>query len=112
MDQNIIIQGGEFVPHPANEGVFLRHLFTSKQNDRLSNAVVKVEPGYQIAPHTHKVMETMYVISGRGLFLVGEEFVRIDAGNAMLAPKGVVHCIKNDGSDPLVMLCTFSPALI
>lgn len=111
MNQNIIIQDGEFVPHPSFEGVFVRHLFSSKQNDRLSNAVVKVEPGYQIAPHTHEVMETMYVISGQGLFLVGEEYVRVEAGNAMLAPKGVVHCTKNNGSDPLLMLCTFSPAI-
>lgn len=111
MDRNMIIRGGEFVPHPSYEGVFVRHMFTSEHNDRLNNVLVKVDPGFQIAPHTHDVMETMYVISGSGLFLADEGYVGIEAGNAMLAPAGVVHCTRNNGSDPLFLFCTFSPAI-
>ncbi|MDD2421371.1 MAG: cupin domain-containing protein [Heliobacteriaceae bacterium] len=111
LSENMILTHEEFVPHPTNEGVLVRHLFTSEHNGRLNNAEIRVAPGCRIAPHVHEgALETMYVVSGKGEFLVGDTYQPVEAGNAMLAPQGVVHGVKAAGPEPLVMFCTFSPA--
>lgn len=98
--------------HPTERGVFLKHFFSSHDNDYLSSVEVRIEPGCEIRPHIHeKSTEFYYISRGRGLFLVGENYEYIREGEAAVAPDGITHGIKNDGSEVLILLATFAPAL-
>jgi len=105
-----IITDAKYQPHPSQEGVFVKHLFGSADNDRLSNLEVCIIPGYQIAPHTHPdASEFFYVARGTGEFLDADQWHQIAAGSAFKAPAGTLHSISNTGSEPLIIFSTFSP---
>ncbi|MDR1461375.1 MAG: cupin domain-containing protein [Campylobacteraceae bacterium] len=108
---NNVKVGAEFVKHPTQEGVFMKHFFAKADTDeRLNNLEVNIVPGFQIAPHIHKdASEFFYVVSGEGEFLDDAEWVCIKKGDAFKAPTGMTHAIKNTGNETLVLLSTFSP---
>ncbi|MGL4393155.1 MAG: cupin domain-containing protein [Fusobacteriaceae bacterium] len=103
---------GEFVKHPSNDGVFMKHFFSKADNDRLNNLEVIIVPGFQIAPHVHDdSTEFYYCVSGEGEFLDDKEWIKIKSGDAFKAQKGVTHALKNTGCEPLKIFSTFSPAI-
>lgn len=109
---NNIINSGEYVKHPKEEGVFLKHFFSSADNDRLNNLSVKVDVGCQISPHIHdNSSEFYYVVNGVGEFLVDGEWRPIKKGDALKAPMGMEHGIKNTGNETLELFSTFSPSI-
>lgn len=100
-----------FVKHPTQEGVFMKHFFCKEDNDRLNNVEVNIVPGFQIAPHTHAdSTEFFYVVSGQGEFLDDNEWQCIKKGDAFKAPQGMNHSLKNTGNEMLILFSTFSPA--
>lgn len=106
-----IIKDAEFVKHPTQEGVFMKHFFSSKDNECLNNLEVMIIPGFEIAPHVHAdSSEFFYVVSGEGEFYENGEWNKFKKGYAFKAPKGMEHGIKNVGTDVLVIFSTFSPA--
>ncbi|MBF0549667.1 MAG: cupin domain-containing protein [Deltaproteobacteria bacterium] len=107
-----IITTGEFVNHPHNEGVYLKHFFGRADNDRLNNVEVKIEPGCRIAPHVHdNSTEFFYIVSGVGEFLIDGQWSAIKPGDAMIAPQGEEHGLINTELEPLVIFSTFSPPI-
>lgn len=56
--------------------------------------------------HTHKTHEELYFfLSGKGEFLVDGKVFAIGEGSVVrVAPKGV-RSVRNNGTEPLVMLC-------
>ena len=111
--ENNIKQGAEFVKHPTQEGVFMKHFFAKDDTDgRLNNLEVNIIPGFQIAPHTHEdAGEFFYVVSGSGEFLDDIKWKAISKGDAFKAPMGMNHSIKNTGNETLVIFSTFSPPI-
>ncbi len=102
----------EYKKHPVNEGVFIKHFFTSNDSNLLSNMEVRVEPGQEIKLHKHEFStEFFYIISGNGKFFIDGSWNFIRKGDAMIAPKGTEHSIKNETGDALIILATFSPPL-
>lgn len=100
-----------FVKHPTQEGVFMKHFFCKEDNDRLNNLEVNIVPGFQIAPHIHAdSTEFFYVVSGQGEFLDDNEWQCIKKGDAFKAPQGMTHSLKNTGNEMLILFSTFSPA--
>ena len=55
--------------------------------------------------HTHEWEHEMFIHSGRGEVLDGNEWRPVSPGTAVFIPGNVEHQIKNSGSEPLVMLC-------
>jgi mannose-6-phosphate isomerase-like protein (cupin superfamily) len=112
MGNNIKLDA-EFVKHPTQEGVFMKHFFSkSETNDRLNNLEVNIVPNFQIAPHTHdNASEYFYVVEGCGEFLDNTEWIPIKKGDAFQAPMGMTHAIKNTGRTTLVLFSTFSPPI-
>ncbi|MDR1954895.1 MAG: cupin domain-containing protein [Candidatus Methanoplasma sp.] len=110
---NNIKKRAEFIKHPSNEGVFMKHFFGKDETDGLiNNLEVNVMPGFSIAEHTHEDSgEFFFVISGRGEFLDGTDWVPIGAGDAFKAPKGMKHAIRNNGAELLRIFSTFSPPI-
>ena len=62
--------------------------------------------------HTHdKEGEIMYVISGHGEGVLGDELYKLEPDAAFYAPPGVPHQTRNTGDEPLRMVTLFSPAV-
>lgn len=69
--------------------------------------MVRVEPGFETTEfHYHgQDEEFVYIISGQGIALLGEETINVGPGDVMLFPKeGPAHAMRNEGPDDLVYL--------
>jgi quercetin dioxygenase-like cupin family protein len=106
----------ETLPWPAEPGqvnCFSRDLVTSKETEALSAHHLRIEAGGEFKSHTHgRETELHFVISGRGKALIGDQWEDVVAGDVALALPGIVHALRNPNSDPLFILCVFSPPLV
>jgi mannose-6-phosphate isomerase-like protein (cupin superfamily) len=77
---------------------------------RLAVTWVSGEPGSQQGLHAHEESEQVYVvIRGRGLMMVDDEAVEVEAGTAVLIPFGARHAIRNTGTEPLEYISATAP---
>jgi mannose-6-phosphate isomerase-like protein (cupin superfamily) len=68
-------------------------------------------PGAEQAVHAHEGQDKFYhVLEGRGRFTVGEEVRDAGPGHVVWAPAGVLHGVRNDGAERLVLLVGIAPA--
>ena len=77
-----------------------------------SACVIRVAPGEKVKPaHSHpNGEEVIYIITGSGRVLVGDEVRPIGQGMAVLFPQGIVHMVHNTGTEEMKVVCFFSPA--
>jgi len=81
------------------------------RSERIMVGLNAFEPGQEHALHAHEGMDKVYhVLQGSGLFLLDNEQVAMEPGVMLVAPEGVPHGIRNDGSDRLLVLAILSPA--
>jgi mannose-6-phosphate isomerase-like protein (cupin superfamily) len=70
-----------------------------------------VAPGGVTERHYHRVTEEIYLFTaGSGRMALGEEELRVRAGDCVVIAPGTPHHLENDGADPLVLLCCCAPA--
>ncbi|MEA4960716.1 cupin domain-containing protein [Lutispora sp.] len=100
----------EWIRNSKHRDVFLRHLTTSKENDRLSAHIVRIEKGGEIVPHTHEILEVFYIMKGEGLALANRERVKTAAGDCIIAHPGEEHGLINTGEGEILLYSVFSPA--
>ena len=80
-------------------------------SERILVGLNAFEPGQEHALHAHAGMDKVYqVLTGRGLFLLEDREIPMDAGQMLVAPEGVPHGIRNTGSERLVVLAILAPA--
>ncbi len=83
------------------------------QNSQAKNLVFGLAefPGGTLAAvHTHKVEEEIiYILSGEGAIISGEQEVQLEPGRAIFIPPGLPHQIRADGEEPLKLVTLFSP---
>lgn len=71
-----------------------------------------LKEGQAQKPHVHEGIDKVYyVVEGEGLFAVGGEERTLGKGEAVLAPAGIEHGLRNPGSTPLVILVFIAPPL-
>jgi quercetin dioxygenase-like cupin family protein len=69
------------------------------------------EPGQAHQLHTHEGMDKVYhVLKGRGLFILEDREIEMEAGLMLVAPDGVPHGIQNHSNDRLIVLAVLAPA--
>lgn len=69
-----------------------------------------LEPGQFQKPHAHEGQDKVYYVTeGQGVFQVGEEEKSVAAGSAVLAPAGSVHGVRNQSTQPLVLIVFMAP---
>lgn len=73
----------------------------------VSMGMVTLAPGCALPPHRHKVEDAMIVIAGQGMFVVDGCEMVAEAGDALLAPAGSVHYLRNDGTVPFSVVYTW-----
>lgn len=102
-----------WLAEPGQVGCFSKTLATSAETEAMSAHQVRIEPGSEFKSHTHeRETELHFVISGCGQALNGDRWEDIVGGDVVVAHPGIVHGLRNTGSDPLFVLCVFSPPLI
>lgn len=81
--------------------------------NNVSLGVNVTEVGSRIPEHSHEGHEeVMYVVSGKGLFVVnGAQEYPVSAGCALYAPPGIKHELVNCGDEPLKIVWVYSPPL-
>jgi mannose-6-phosphate isomerase-like protein (cupin superfamily) len=63
--------------------------------------LVDTPPGGGPVLHTHPYEEVFVTLEGEATFTVGEETVKVGAGQIVVAPAGVPHKFVNSGTGPL-----------
>ena len=68
------------------------------------------EPGQMQTAHAHKGSDKVYyVLQGRAIISVGTETRKLGPGNAVLAPAGDEHGVRNPGPERLTVLVFMAP---
>jgi quercetin dioxygenase-like cupin family protein len=66
--------------------------------------------GTLAAPHVHGAEEEIiFILSGVGATIAGEQEIRLEPGVAVFIPPGLTHQIRADGPEPLRLVTLFSP---
>ena len=80
-------------------------------SDRLLVGLNAFEPGQEHRLHAHDGTDKVYhVLQGRGLFLLDEGEVEMEAGTMLVAPSGVPHGVRNTGEERLIVIAILAPA--
>ena len=83
-------------------------LFSS---ERILVGLNSFEPGQEHRLHSHEGMDKVYhVIEGKGVFLLEDRELEMEAGLMLIAPEGVAHGIRNTSEQRLVVLAVLAPA--
>jgi quercetin dioxygenase-like cupin family protein len=101
-----------FHDHRAYVGANLERFFKSTivQSPRMLVGMDCLEPGQAQPPHKHAGRDKFYfVISGQGLFTIGETSQACGPGMLVWAPADTPHGVINDGDQRLVMLIGMAP---
>lgn len=81
------------------------------QSDRLLVGLNSFEPGQEHRLHAHAGMDKVYhVLAGRGVFLLEGREAPMAAGMMLIAPEGVLHGIRNTGSERLLVMAILAPS--
>jgi quercetin dioxygenase-like cupin family protein len=81
------------------------------RSERIMVGLNCFEPGQEHKLHAHEGMDKVYhVLEGSGIFLLEGSEVAMEPGVMLVAPEGVAHGIRNNGSARLVVLAVLAPA--
>jgi len=81
------------------------------QSDRILVGLNAFEPGQEHRLHGHAGMDKVYyVLAGSGLFLLEGREEPMAAGMMLIAPEGVLHGIRNTGTERLLVMAILAPS--
>ena len=81
------------------------------RSERVLVGLNAFEPGQEHKLHAHTGMDKVYqVLTGRGVFLLEDREIPMEAGVMLVAPEGVAHGIRNTGTERLVVLAILTPS--
>ena len=75
-----------------------------------SVCTVELNPGQRATPaHFHpNAEECVYIVTGTGKVLIGEEIYEIEPGALTIFPPNVPHMLWNTGDTPMKGICFYS----
>ena len=80
------------------------------ESERMFCDVYCFRPGQEQRAHRHDESDKVYVVlEGSGTFRVGTEERELKAGEAVFAPAGDEHGVRNTSAANLVVLVTMAP---
>lgn len=102
-------EGAMHLKHPknANSDIWMTRLSDPTGLTRLGVNLGRIPPGKEaFMPHAHVHQEEwVFVVSGRGVMLIGDERHEIGPGDFLGFPcDGAVHHLVNEGEEDLVVL--------
>ncbi|KYG02646.1 hypothetical protein BE20_50135 [Sorangium cellulosum] len=97
----------EYLP---NRGVFFAQLLGKGLGQAFGFYKGTMEPGCEISRELHtETSETIYILSGKALGIVGDREVPLGPGQMMHVDKNVHHGLRNAGAGPLEFLVIGHP---
>ena len=82
------------------------------EDDTITAYLIRMGPGAELGPHVHRTHdETEFFIRGTALLYVNDTWAEVKPGSIHFNPRGKAHGVKNTGSEPLVALIAFTPAM-
>ncbi len=101
------LQASEYLP---NRGVFLAGMLGKARGDGFGLYFGRIQPGSAIAREVHpETTETVYILSGKAVGLVGDNEVPLSAGEVLHVERNVPHGLRNAGGDVLEFLVIGHP---
>lgn len=101
------VEASEYLP---NKGVFLGRMLGKTRGDGFGLYKGRMEAGCEIAREVHpETSETVYILSGEAVGLVGDREVPLQAGQVLHVEKNVHHGLRNAGTGPLEFLVIGHP---
>jgi len=73
--------------------------------------VTFIDPYSRTQYHKHVLAEAIYVVSGRGEAILGEERYQLEPDIAFYVPKEVFHQVINKTAETLKLVNVFAPAM-
>lgn len=73
--------------------------------------IAYIDPYSSTSYHNHVIGELIYVVTGRGTGLIGEESFSIEPDTIFWAPKDVFHQVVNTGGETMKLLTVFAPGM-
>jgi len=68
------------------------------------------QPDGKVAPHTHRIQETIwYIMRGVGVVVLEKKRYLVEPGMVVYIPAGVEHSIINTGGEDLMFTIVISP---
>lgn len=80
--------------------------------DSLSVGEVLLTPGGTAPTHFHPTEEAMVILEGELEAVLGEDTIKVSAGQTVLAPAGVKHGFTNRSDSPARVMAIFPTARI
>ena len=71
------------------------------EGNRVTTGITVFAPGTAIPLHTHNVEESVLVLEGEAVAVVGQDSFELEAGDATWVPAGVPHRFANRGQGPM-----------
>ena len=98
-------------PPSATSSGLARHRFIGREQGAVHTdlSAVVLHPGGWLAPHVHSYEESLYILEGELLFLLGDRVHRLTGGDFTLMPTGMRHGLANTGSRSARFLSLNSP---
>lgn len=96
---------------PTDERCYISELWNQEEDDSVSVAIARVEPGIRTRLHYLEGVDERYLIlSGKGLVEVdGLLPTEVEKGDLVIIPAGKNQRIKNLGDTDLVFYCICTP---
>jgi quercetin dioxygenase-like cupin family protein len=98
------------LPVPGGGGTY--HILIDEPTtgaQAFSLLVNEIRPGFAGREHSHAVEHAMYIIRGRGRFLLDGEEHSVEPGTAMFVPPHVSHTLACEGDEPLQYVVIYAP---
>jgi mannose-6-phosphate isomerase-like protein (cupin superfamily) len=84
---------------------------TTSDIEKCSLAEEILPVGAAVGQHFHQATEEIYyILAGMGEMTVGNDTQVVSAGDAVFIPCGLVHTLKNTGTEPMKILLICGPA--
>lgn len=99
--------------YTTKDGSTIRELMHPRSHASRAQSLAEatVRPGECTVLHRHARTEELYhILEGEGRMTLGDARFEVVAGDTVCIPPGTAHCIANEGTSPLRLLCCCSPA--
>jgi len=102
---------GYKVPPPTERT--LKMLFSPElgNTDKVTVLASLIPPGGTTGLHSHDVDEIIYIASGRGIHVEGDEEHPVEPDMVLYAPAKIAHEVRNTGDETIKLICVFVPPL-
>ena len=101
-----------WIEAPGHHGALSKLLVNPENSSSqyLDFRISTYAPKGHVEPHTHSATEQVYyILSGKGVMILGERRVVVEPHTSIFIPPHMVHAIENTGLDDLVFVVVSAP---